>query len=65
MERNELKQQSSFKYIKYAIDHLNTIPVSDPHRFELYQYLAGYIGDEMVQMFRKMVDKKEMMFGLE
>ncbi len=65
MERNELKQQSSFKYIKYAIDHLNTIPVSDPHRFELYQYLAGYIADEMLEMFRKMVDKEAMVFDLE
>lgn len=65
MEHNELKQQPSFKYIEYAIDHLNTIPVNDPHRFELYQYLAGYITDEMLEMFRKMVDKKETMFDFE
>jgi len=58
MERNELKQQSSFRHIEYAIGHLNNIPVNDPHRFELYQYLAGHIADEMLEMFRKMVDKK-------
>jgi len=65
MEHNELKQQPSFKHIEFAIGHLNNIPVNDPHRFELYQYLAGYIADKMLEMFRKMVDKKETMFDFE
>lgn len=58
MNIEQLKQQPSFVHVKNAIGHLNNIPVNDPHRFELYQYLAGYIADEMLEMFRKMVIKR-------
>lgn len=65
MNIEQLKQQPSFIHVKNAIDHILCIKDNDPLKFQLYQYLAGYIGDEMVQMWRKMTNNGEMIFDLE
>lgn len=65
MNIEQLKQQPSFVHVKNAIDHILCIKDNDPLKFQLYQYLAGYIGDGMLQMWRQMTNNGEMIFDLE
>jgi len=63
MNIEQLKQQPSFVHVKNAIDHILCIREDDPLKFELYQYLAGWVGDEMVRMWKQMPER-EIMFDL-
>jgi hypothetical protein len=65
MNIEQLKQQPSFVHVKNAIDHILCIREDDPLRFQLYQYLAGCIGDEMVKMWRHLTFDDEMVLDLE